>query len=292
MKAEWNVVLGCPRSGTTFLMNALQALPYSECIMGQIYPLQIAHIVNQHLPKPVYQALARAFEFAFETHLDRVCNNRSMAVEKFLRRQMGLYEFIQAIRHRRKIERLIFKEPFFAFAPEFTYNALPECRIIHIYRDGRDCANSLVKNYDVLTDEKLATLYTAEASLGRKYDDRYVPWWVAEGEEESFLACSPYVRAVWMWKEMVYRCHNYFTRSHVIQSGRVMLLKYEDLMKDPLSWGRKVVRHLGGDFTSEVKKRFKKAQTRSIGIHRQRNPEEIENATQISRSELEIYGYL
>jgi len=131
-------------------MNALQALPYSESIIGQIYPLQIAHIVNQPLTKSVYQALAKAFEFAFETHLDKACSHRSMAVEKFLRRQMGLYELIQAIKHKRKIERLIFKEPFFAFAPEFTYTALPECQIIHIYRDGLDCANSLVKTYDVL----------------------------------------------------------------------------------------------------------------------------------------------
>ena len=95
-----------------------------------------------------------------------------------------------------------------------------------------------------------------------------------------------------MWKVMVLRCHNFFTTPEVTESGRVMLLKYEDLMKDPISWGRKVVSHLEGNFTSAVKKCFKKAHTQSIGIHRQRNPEEIENATQIARSELEIYGYL
>jgi len=71
-----------------------------------------------------------------------------------------------------------------------------------------------------------------------------------------------------------------------------MLLKYEDLVQDPVSWGSKVVRHLGGDFTIETKNRFKKAHTKSIGIHRGRSPEEIENATQIAKFELEIYGYL
>ena len=99
--------------------------------------------------------------------------------------------------------RIVYKEPFFAFAPEYAYEALPSGRIVYIVRDGRDVADSLVRSYDVLTDEKLAGLGTTEAPLGRRHGRLYVPWWVEEGREGEFAVATPYVRAIWMWSAMV-----------------------------------------------------------------------------------------
>lgn len=283
--------MGCPRSGTTFLMDALAAMPESESVIGRIYPLQIAHIVNQPISEDVRQALAYGLEFSLDSYLDHVKSHRSHAVEQWLRRQMGSGELLRALRHKREIRQLIYKEPFLAFAPEFIYNTLPECRLINIYRDGRDCADSLIRTYDVLSDSKLESLRSAEVVFGRKVDHRYVPWWVEDGCEQEFLACSPYVRAVWMWKEMVKRCHDFFSQPEVEKSGRVMLLKYENLMNDPERWGRRVADHLEGKFSKQVRQRFNGAHARSVGIFRRRSKEEIMEANRIAAHELELYGY-
>lgn len=291
-KVEYGIVMGCPRSGTTFLMTCLNALPYSECVSGHLLPVPIPHIVNCSLDSEVYEALSRSIPFAFQDYLESVAQARVPAVARWLNGAMASGELIQALQRKRTIKRLIYKEPFLSFATEFIYNALPNCRIVHIYRDGRDAADSLVRRYNVLTDEKLMTLSTAEMPLGRKYDHRYVPWWVEVGLEAEFLDCTPYLRAIWMWKEMVRRCHDFFSLPEVVASGRVMLLKYEDLVSNPLQHGESVVSHFDGVMNNQLQTKFKQAKISSIGIHKRREQQEVEAAENIAQAELELYGYL
>lgn len=291
IKIDYNLILGCPRSGTTFLLEALKPLPYSECISGHLLPLAIPHIVNQSLSPDIYQCLVNSFEFSIQDFLESIHKARAGSIHKWLTQAMTIEELFQALQRKRVIQRLVYKEPFLSFAPEFAYNSLPNCRIVHIYRDGRDCADSLVRKYQVLTDEKLMILGTAEMPLGRQHDHRYIPWWVEQGGEEEFLACTPYVRSIWMWKAMVRRCHDFFTRPDVIASGRVMLLRYEDLVSDPLKYGEAVVRHFGCTMNNQLRQRFKQARLSSIGIHKRRDLQEIKAAEKIAKAELELYGY-
>ena len=179
-------------------MQALNALPNSECVSGILFPVFIPHLVNYPLPPHIYKALTFGFEASIQNYLDSgIPNSRFAATHRWLLGCMDFQELFQVLRHKRVIKRMVYREPFLSFAPEFTYHALLNCRIIHIYRDGRDCADSLVRSYDVLTDEKLTTLRTSEMPLGRKYDHRYVPWWVEDEREDEFLACTPYIRAIW-----------------------------------------------------------------------------------------------
>ncbi len=288
----YGVILGCPRSGTTFLMRALRALPMTECVTGVIYPPQVPHLVNGYLPPDALDALAFALRYQADDYLANASGARHQAVYRWLCGEMGLRELLQALRWKRRLRRLIYKEPFLAFAPEFVYNALPDCRIVYLHRDGRDVADSLVRVYDVLTDEKLKGLGTTESPCGRRFGAFYAPWWVPEGQEEEFFSCCPYVRSVWMWKEIVRRCHEFFSAPEVRTGGRVYWCSYEALMRDPLRVGGEVVEHLQSSMIPRVRRRLAQAHVASIGVYRRRPAEEVRRATEVAARELELYGYL
>lgn len=292
LKVGYGVVLGCPRSGTTFLIDSLQAMDSSECISGHLYPLSIAHLVNQELSPEIYQTLLNTFEFSLQDNLECIYKERVSLVQRWLNGFLSSSELIKGMQGKRVIERIIYKEPFLGFAPELVYNALPNGRIVHIYRDGRDCADSLMRKYKVLTDSRLMTLRTAEMPIGRKVDHRYVPWWVELGQEEEFLACSPYVRSIWMWKEIVRRCHTFFSRPEVKASGRVLLIKYEDLVRDPLKWGEMITHHLGGSMNKRLMKKFCEARESSVGVYQRFDAGEVSKAEEVAETELQLYGYL
>ncbi len=289
---DFSIVLGCPRSGTTFLMRLLDTLPRTECVNGIIIPSALSQIVNYPLPPAIYEALVIEFKQSLLRYMHSgFFNARAAAVHKWLQAPDlgGLWSAFQGTR---AVERMIYKEPFLSLAPAFVYEALSEARFIHIYRDGRDCAASLVRTYDVLTDEKLTSLESTEMRLGRKVDHRYVPLWVEEGAEEAFLAATPYGRALWMWKTMVQRCQETFARPDIAASGQVLSLSYEDLMRDPQTYGQVVADHLGVPLNKWFRKRLKGAHTRSIGLYKQRPAEEIREAERIAGDELRLYGYL
>ena len=288
------IVLGCPRSGTTYLMSVLNAIPDFECLTGTLLPVAVPHVVNQSSVAPdVYDALAVGFERAIDAYLHSGrYHSTAAALQKWVRAPSGLQRLLGALRGRRPLpDRMIYKEPFLSFAPDFVLDALPDAQIVHIVRDGRDCANSLVNSYDVLTDEKLTHLKGSEMRIGRPYDERYVPWWVEPGRDDEFVQSSPFVRAMWMWKAMVGRCHRSFSEPVVRRSGRVMVLKYEDFVQDPVAHGRAVLAHFGGTPTRAFDRRLGKARTSSIGKHQRRNQSDIKAAERIAGEELEIYGY-
>lgn len=290
MSYSHGIVLGCPRSGTTFLMSVLNTIPKFECVSGTLLPVAIPHVVNQPIADEVYEALAVGFERAIDAYLySGRYHSRAAALQKWMRAPSGVEDLLRALKGQRNLpERMIYKEPFLSFAPQFVVDALPDAQIVHIVRDGRDCANSLVRSYDVLTDEKLTHLRGSEMRLGRRHDERYVPWWVENERDEEFLQSTPYVRAIWMWTEMVKRCRMTFSP---LNDDSVLLLKYEDFVREPVEHGHRVLKHFGAEPNRSFDQRIAKARTSSIGKHEARDAHEISAAERVARDELMAYGY-
>jgi len=292
-KQAYGIVLGCPRSGTTYLSRLLNTIPEFETVVGTLLPVAIPHVVNQPLAPEVYQALAIGFERSLDAYLySGRYHSRAGALQKWFATPTGIGGLIRALQGKRDLpKRMIYKEPFLAFAPEFVLDAFPDGKILHIYRDGRDAANSLVRTYDVLTDDKLQTLERSEMRIGRPHGNRYVPWWVDEGHEEEFLSSSPYVRAIWMWMVMTRACREAFSQPEVRESGRVFSLRYEDLVREPQEYGRAAIDFFGGTPNRALEKLLANARTSSIGKYKRRDPDEVAAAEAVARTELEARGY-
>ncbi len=285
-------MFGAPRSGTTFLMSFLDALPEAECVTGNLLPVGVAQLAAQDLSPGMSEVLQRSFSGAITDYLESSAyRSRAAALRKWWVASRGLRDLRLAARGTRTENLLIYKEPFLALVPEFAYEALPDARIVYIFRDGRDVADSLVRSYDVLSDRKLADLRSNEAIIGRRVGDLYVPWWVADGEEQLFLDSAPYVRAIWMWREMVRRSGEFLDRRDVVLSGRVLRVRYEDMVRNPTGQGEAIAKHLGRPLTARVRARLQNAHARSIGIHNRRDPQELRVGEHLAGDELERLAY-
>ncbi|MEP0928077.1 sulfotransferase [Leptolyngbya sp. SLC-A1] len=273
-------------------MDCLQALPYTECLSGISFPVPMAHLAAQKLPEQINHCLEYSLESSLNVYLDAVPNSRFRAFHRLLTGSMSSNEAIELFRRKRQLQNLIYKEPFFSFAPKFIQQALPKSKIIYLVRDGRDCANSLVKSYDVLTDEKLKGFRTSESPFGYMYQGMCIPWWVEGDQASDFLEASPYVRAIWMWKEMVKCCDRFFCQDEVISNGRVLQISYEDLAREPITVGEKISKHLGVQTSDRFIKNLQKASPKSIGKYKTRDPLEVKSAEQVAYDELKFHNYL
>lgn len=288
------IVFGCPRSGTTYLHRVLRRLEGVEAKIGNFIPVAIPHLVNQSIPSEHYQALCESLPRAIDIHLSGEYNSRFRALEHWWTApdQWARLKHVVRRGRRPRPDFFVYKEPFFSLAPELVFDALPEAKVLYIYRDGRDVAHSLVSSYDVLTDQKLTDLQSPEMRFGRAYDHRYVPWWVEEGREEAFLQHSPYVRSIWMWSHMVERCRAYFDGLDGEAASRLFQVQYEDFMARPRETGARLLDHLGAAPTGAVLRQLDQAQTTSIGKYRRCPPEEIQAAEYVAGRALQRLGYL
>ena len=159
-------IVGAPRSGTTFLGNAISVLPSvqyfhepaaTKCAVAHVY------LNPEHWTK-----LSRYYKFQY----------RVMMVGD------------------RKRGRLIDKTPRNCFAISFLNETFPDATFIHIYRDGCDSAFSNSKKHWMHENQDGKNVKEhAGYLLGSK-----AQFWTEPHRREEYESCNRLRRCAWAWR--------------------------------------------------------------------------------------------
>jgi hypothetical protein len=286
------IVFGAPRSGTTFLMEVLDTLPEAECVTGNLFPTALLHFAATAPEAETREVLERGLRGGMRDYLaSSAYRSRAGALRKWWSASRRPLDLRRALTGGRRERVLIYKEPFIAFCPELVWDALPDARFIYLVRDGRDVADSLLRKYDILADSHLADVEANETPIVRRSGTLVVPWWVERGAEGAFVEADQYVRAVWMWSAMVSRAQDFLERPEVQASGRVLTVRYEDLVSDPLGQGSALIDFLGLRMGPRTREALGDGHRRSLGIYRKRPAAAIRHAEEIGGPALLRSGY-
>lgn len=270
------LLMGCPRSGTTFLLRCLASLPHAQARSGILIPERLCHVVgaasegDERTDDLLYSFRDVLWKAFVSGVTSRVFHARDAA-----RHPAHARSSLAVLAGRREVDpsRCVFayKEPFMVFAADRLAAHFRGARFLHLIRDGRDCADSLDRTYgSALSDEVLradSSLWRrvgSEIGVARRIGASLVPWWVEEGREEEFLAASRTERYLWLWRESVERGR----AARAIAGDRYMELRYEELCSDPRSAGRKILEFLGVEGSRRFDRAIGTARTSSVGIAR------------------------
>ncbi|HET6616966.1 MAG TPA: sulfotransferase [Gemmatimonadota bacterium] len=290
-------LMGCPRSGTTFLLSCLAALPRAQARSGILIPVRLCHVVGA---APDGDERTEDLLHSFRDNLWKTfvsgITSRAFHTRDAMRHPTLARPAFEVLAGRRRLDPsryvLAYKEPFMAFAASRLAAHFRTARILHLIRDGRDCADSMDRTYgNALSDEVLRadrTLWRqvgAEIGVARRFEDRMVPWWVAEGEEREFLRASRIERYLWMWRESVERARE----ARSVAGDRYTELRYEDLCRDPRAAGEVLTTFLGVEGSPRFDRTLRRARVSSVGIADRRGGSDPPPAT---RQLLRDLGYL
>lgn len=180
-------VVGSPRSGTTFLADAIGSLP-GFVDLGEVPPLKAAVPELVDLPAP--EAARRL--------------RRILAVA----RRVGLVGAVRAVEQTPELAHLV----------DVVQDAYPAARIVHIVRDGRDVACSLLEK------PWLRPRQTQSDDAGLAYG-AHARFWVEPDRREEFERVSDARRAAWAWRSYVTAARS--------SSAALVEVRYERLAEAP-----------------------------------------------------------
>lgn len=287
-------ILGCPRSGTTFLSQCIAAINNVEEFVGVLVPPRFMHLI------------ASTDDTQQKENLLLI--TRDIFWQAFWRRRMFKHEkFIQVSKGNTALGELFknpgmnnatfcYKEPFLCFAGLEFARHYPNSKFIHIIRDGRDNADSMNRTYphalsdEILKDENLTKNNVSEIGIWRRYRGFSIPWWINEGKEDQFIAYSKYERNFLMWAEMVSRGR---AIKSLVGAERYFEVKYEELVKDPLPVSQQILEFLGAGTNKRMNGKLKKAFSTSIGINKTNSSStKLKNSEESAFALLKELGYV
>jgi hypothetical protein len=180
-------VVGCPRSGTTFLGSTLGALP-GFVDLGEIP--------------------------AFKADVSRLARLPPEQAAPAIRRTLALTRTLGLVRGLRGVVQT----PEAAFLVTPIRLAFPRARVLHLVRDGRDVACSLLERGWLSAGRPGAD----DAGLAYGADARF---WVEPRKEAEFEEAGDTRRAAWAWRR-------YVSAAREGAGPEVLELRYERLASD------------------------------------------------------------
>ena len=194
-------VLGAPRSGTTFVAGSIGRVP-GLVDLGELKPWKAAIPRLASLPE------------------ERAAGELRGMLEAI--RRYGL------VRHLRAIEQT----PETAFVLGAVLRAYPQAAIVHMVRDPRDVAASLLQKGWLRAGRQ------GRDDAGAPYG-HHVRFWVEPERAAEFDQADEARRAGWAWRR-------YVTAARAAPSATIEV-RYEELAADPETASEPLAAHLGAD---------------------------------------------
>jgi hypothetical protein len=238
-------VVGSPRSGTTFLAGALGELP-GFVDLGELPPIKAA--VPELATLPPAEAAQRL--------------RRILGVS----RRVGLVGSVRAVEQTPELVHLAAALPL----------AFPEAVVVHIVRDGRDVACSLLEKPWLKREEP------SSDDAGLRYGS-YARFWVEPEQRTEFETASDARRAAWVWR-------SYVTAARADPS--FLEVRYEPMTADPAGAASTIAERLGAP-RGPLAAALKKAHASSVGRYRRDlTPEQLTDVHDEAGDLLRELGYL
>jgi hypothetical protein len=194
-------VLGAPRSGTTFVARSIGRVP-GLVDLGEL--------------KPWKAAIPRLF---------------SLPEDEAARELRGMLEAIRRyglVRHLRTVEQ----SPETAFVLAAVLRAYPQAAVVHMVRDPRDVAASLLQK------GWLRAGRAGHDDVGAPYG-HHVRFWVEPERAAEFDRADDARRAGWAWRRYVEAARS--------APASTLEVRYEELAADPAAASESLAAHIGAD---------------------------------------------
>jgi hypothetical protein len=213
-------VVGSPRSGTTFLAGAIGSLP-GFVDLGELAPVKAA--VPELAALPPDEAARRL--------------RRTLAVA----RRVGLVGSVRAVEQTPELAHLARVLPL----------AFQDATIVHIVRDGRDVACSLLEKPWLKREQP------SSDDAGLPYGS-YARFWVEPDRRAEFEAASDARRAAWVWR-------SYVTAARAAASA--VEVRYEQVAAEPAAVASLLATALGAP-VEPLTAQLRRAHDTSVGRYR------------------------
>jgi len=211
-------VVGSPRSGTTITASLLGSLP-GFVDLDEVQPWKAA--IPELLDRPEDETARR-----LRTILERV-------------RRLALAHGLRGVE----------QTPETSFVLGAALHAYPEAIAVHVIRDGRDVATSLLERGWLSASRSGAD----DARLAYGSHPRF---WVEPERRDEFVSVSDATRAAWAWRRYVTAASS--------APERTVELRYEQLVADPAAAAAPIADALGVD-AELVARRLGQVHDRSAG---------------------------
>lgn len=285
-------ILGCPRSGTTFLSSCVGAIPGTREFVGVLAPPRIMHLIETLSDEYIKKELMYSIKDIFWQTYWRDAYFKHSRLIRLLRRQISFSEFRQPPSLKNTF--FCYKEPFLCFAAPHFAEAFPNAKFIHIIRDGRDNADSMDRKYhhalsnEVLSSHELSMNKVSEIGQWETVDGFNYPYWVELEDRALFRNSSRYARYLMMWKFMVEKGQ----QLKKLGKDRYFEIRYEDFVQSPINYGNQIRTFIGAQDSKIFQNKLKKAFRSSINIATQNQEQhKIDEANLIAKDLLIKLGY-